>query len=135
MNTKTDEQLMRELEEAARGLLLMSESDHPLEVFRLEGDAKPTHDHLRALSEQDSHAPVEERSAADVFRAAASEPDWKRGEELETARRFQRLLRLLEDNLTELSAYRVGEINMPVFIVGRAPSGNYIGLKTRVVET
>lgn len=132
---KTDDQLMSELEEAARGLMLMSESDHPLEVFKWEGDAELTQDFLRAQAEGEEDAHVEERNAREVFRAAASEPEWKRGAELETARRFQKLLRLMEVNLEDLAAYRVGEINMAVFIVGRAPSGNLIGLKTRVVET
>ncbi|MDQ3743999.1 MAG: nuclease A inhibitor family protein [Acidobacteriota bacterium] len=42
---------------------------------------------------------------------------------------------LLEENLTDLKAYRVGLINIPVYVVGRSASGNWLGVSTRVVET
>jgi len=132
---KTEEQLLRELEAAAEGLLLMSESDHPLEAFRWEAFVEVTPEFLRGLTGHDARAPVEGRSAEEFFRAATSEPGWKGESELATARRFQALLRLLEENLKGLTVYRVGEIDMPVYVVGRGPEGGWIGLRTRVVET
>jgi Nuclease A inhibitor-like protein len=130
---KTDEQLFEELKEATRDLLFMSESDFPLEPFRWE--AEPTPDFLRGLTGDDASAPIEEQSVAEFFRAAASEPDWKGEAELATARRFQSLRRLLEENLTALKVLRVGTINIPVYVVGRGPSGDWLGVSTRVVET
>ncbi|HEX3558834.1 MAG TPA: nuclease A inhibitor family protein [Pyrinomonadaceae bacterium] len=132
---KTDDQLIEELEEATRGLSFMSESDYPLEVFRWEGVASLTPEFLRGLTGHDPAAPVEALSAAEFFRAAASEPEWKGGAELAAARRFQALLRLLEENLSDLKVFRVGVVNMPVYVLGRGPSGGLIGLSTRVVET
>jgi hypothetical protein len=132
---KTDERLMQELSEAAEGLLLMSESDHPLRVIRWGAGVEPTAEFLRGLTGHGPSAPVEERSPAEFFRAPASEPEWKAGAELEAARRFQALQRLLEENLEGLKVYRVGEIDMPVYIVGRTPAGSWVGLRTRVVET
>ena len=129
----TDEGLLEELREATRGLTYMSESDYPFEVFRWERE--PTPEHLRALAGSEPGAAVETRTAAEFFRAAASEPEWKGAEDLALARRFQRLLRLLEENLADLKVYRVGEINMPVYVVGRSASGAWLGLSTRVVET
>ncbi|MDT5293517.1 MAG: hypothetical protein QOJ76_397 [Acidobacteriota bacterium] len=130
---KTDDQLIDELKEATRGLTFMSESDFPFEVFKW--DAEPTPDFLRRLTADDASAPVETRTAAEFFRAAASEPEWKAGDELAVARRYQALLRLLEENLTDLKVFRVGTINMPVYVAGRRPSGAWLGLSTRVVET
>jgi hypothetical protein len=130
---KSDEQIVEELREATRGLMFMSESDYAFEVVRW--DAEPTRDFLRALTEQDASAPVEEQSAPDFFRAPASEADWKGEAELATARKFQSLVRLLEENLTDLRVFRVGEINMPVYVVGRSSSGSWLGVSTRVVET
>jgi hypothetical protein len=31
--------------------------------------------------------------------------------------------------------YRIGEVNMPVYIIGKSSSGSWLGLSTRVVET
>jgi hypothetical protein len=131
---KSDEQLVEELKETTRGLTFMSESDYPLEVFAW-GGAEPTREFLRGVARADSSAAVETRGAREFFRPAASEPEWKGDTELAVARRFQSLLRLLETSLTDLKVYRVGAIDIAVYVAGRAPSGNYLGVSTRVVET
>ena len=112
----------------------MSESDYPFEVFNW-GAVEPTHEFLRGLTSEASDAPVETRTGADFFRVATSEADWKNAEQLETAHKFQKLLRLLEQNLNDLKVFRVGSINLPVYVVGRGASGNWLGVSTRVVET
>ena len=131
---KSDEQLVEELREATRGLLFMSESDYPFEAFEWT-TAEPTSEFLRKLAGKDSSEEVETQGAREFFRAAASEPEWKGEAELATARRFQTLLRLLETTLSDLRVYRVGSIDINVYVAGRAPSGNWLGVSTRVVET
>ena len=113
----------------------MSESDYPLETFYWTGETDVTHQYLRGVAEQAAGATVEVRSVDDFFRVAMSEPEWKGEQQLATARRYQNLVRLLKENLDDLKVYRIGEINIQVFIVGKAESGNWIGLSTRVVET
>ncbi len=130
----TDEQILEELREATRGLTFMSESDYPFEVFRWDV-AEPTEEFLRGLTGEAAGAPVETRAAADFFRVAASESRWKNAEQLAEARRFQSLLRLLERSLTDLKVFRVGAVNLPVYVAGRGPSGAWLGVSTRVVET
>ena len=129
-----DAQLLEKLREATRGLTYMSESDYPLEVFDW-GAAEPTPEFLRGLDGSGADAPVETRTAADFFRVAASEPDWKGAEERAAAKRFQALRRLLEENLTDLKVFRVGAVNMPVYLAGRSAGGSWLGVSTRVVET
>lgn len=130
----TDAQLLDELREATRGLNYMSESDYPFEVFDW-GPAEPTPEFLRSVGGAAADAPVETHTAAQFFRAATSEPDWKGAEELAAARRFQALVRLLETNLSDLKVFRVGAVNMPAYVAGRSASGSWLGLSTRVVET
>jgi hypothetical protein len=130
----TDVQLIEELRETTRGLTFMSESDYPFEVFNW-GTVEPTHEFLRGLTGEAADAAVETRTVADFFRVAASEAEWKNGELLGAARRFQTLLRLLEQNLADLKVFRVGAINIPVYVTGRTASGNWLGVSTRVVET
>ena len=134
-DVKSDEQLIEELREATRGLLLMSESDYPLEVVRWDGVAEIAPDFLRGLTGHADSEPVETESAEEFFRAAASEAEWKGAGELAAARKFQTLIRLLEENLTGVRAFRVGTINMPVYVVGRSHTGAWLGVSTRVVET
>ena len=130
-----DERLEHELNDAARGLLFMSESDYPLEVVRWRNVSEVTPEYLRALAGEDSSAPVEAESAEEFFRAAASEPEWKGAAEISTARRYQKLLRLLDERLEGVKAYRVGTVNAAVYVVGRSPGGDWLGVSTRVVET
>jgi hypothetical protein len=130
----TDAQILEELKEATRGLTFMSEADYPFEVFDW-GKAEPTPEFLRGLDNSAADSPVETRTAAQFFRAATSEPDWKGAQELAVAKRFQALLRLLEENLSDLKVFRVGTINIPVYVAGRSASGAWLGVSTRVVET
>ena len=130
----TDEQLTEELRGATRGLTFMSESDYTFEVFKWDA-AEPSHEFLRGLTGEAADAPIETRTAADFFRVAASEAEWKNAEQLASARQFQKLLRLLEEHLTDLRVYRVGSVNIPVYVAGRGESGNWLGVSTRVVET
>ncbi len=132
---KTDEQIIEELRAACAGLRWMSESDYPLEVIRWERREEVTPEFLRGLTGDDSSTPVETRSPAELFRAAASEAEWKSETELASAAKFRAVRRLLEENLEDVKVYRVGEINMAVYVMGRSPEANWLGLKTRIVET
>jgi hypothetical protein len=94
-----------------------------------------TPEYLRRVAAQDATAPVEERAIADFFRIAAGEQEWKGEAELALAKRYQSLMRLLEENLKGVSVYRVGKINMSVYVIGRSEERNWLGVSTRVVET
>jgi hypothetical protein len=135
MSQHEDELLERELSDAARGLTFMSESDYPVEVFRWDAHIEVSPDYLRGLAGEDSSAPVETRTVEEFFRAATSEPGWKGAAEIETARKYQTLMRLLAERLTDPKAYRVGGVNMAVYVAGRSPSGAWLGVSTRVGET
>jgi hypothetical protein len=132
---KSDEQLCEELREATRGLLFMSESDYPFEVVRWEGIEDVSPEYLRRVGGQDITAPVEERTIADFFRVAAGEQEWKGEAELAQAKRYQSLIRLLEENLEGVRVYRVGRIDIGVYVLGRSEEKNWLGVSTRVVET
>jgi hypothetical protein len=111
----------------------MSETDAPLEPLRIADELTP--ERLRRLSDVTDDTPVEAQDFDDFFRPAVYEPAWKSAHEIATARRFQRLVELLRANLDDLRVFRVGRINMEVYVLGRAARGNWLGLRTRVVET
>lgn len=132
---KSDEQLCEELKAATHGLLFMSESDYPFEVIKWEGTEEMSPEYLRKVAGQDANALVEERTIADFFRVVAGEQEWKGEAELALAKRYQSLVRLLEENLKGVKVYRLGEKNIGVYVVGRSEEGNWLGVNTRVVET
>lgn len=133
---KSDEQILSELARAAEGLWYMSESDYPLEPVRLEGADGPRPERLRELACAGADARVETRSLEEFFRPAAAARLPRAGaDEPARAASFEGVVRTLSENLRDIRVYRIGEINIPVYVLGRSSSGNWLGLSTRVVET
>jgi hypothetical protein len=132
---KSDEEILAELGRAAEGLWYMSESDYPLEPVRLEGPEEPSHERLRELAGKGPDASVEMRSLEQFFRVAAVNIPREGTNEPASPGSFHAVVQALKENLTDIRVYRVGEINIPVYVLGKSASGNWLGLSTRVVET
>ena len=131
---RTDEQILAELGRAAAGLFYMSESDYPLETVCLGIVERVGPERLRELAGRGADARVEVMSLEEFFRDAAA-AELPRGGGPARPASFQGLVRLLRENLTDVKVYRVGEINIPVYALGRSESGSWLGVSTRVVET
>jgi hypothetical protein len=133
---RSDEEILAELGRAAEGLWYMSESDYPLVPVRVEGPDEPSHARLRELAGAGADARVETGGLEDFFAdsAAVRMPVEGSGEPARAAS-FRGVVRALEQNLSDLRVYRVGEVNIPVYVLGRGRSGDWLGLSTRVVET
>jgi hypothetical protein len=71
----------------------------------------------------------------DFFAIATQEEDWHDEEERETVKLFQNLVSVLKQNLSQLQVYRVGNIEIDVYIVGVTDGGGLAGLSTKLVET
>jgi len=71
----------------------------------------------------------------DFFAIAAQEEDWHDQDERETVQRFHNLVSVLKQNLSQLQVYRVGNIEIDVYIVGVTDGGGLAGLSTKLVET
>lgn len=132
---KTDEELFGALKEATEGLLYMSESDYPVEVIRWDSSEQLSPDYLRKVAGVDSSAAVEESTLEELFRVPSGEQEWKDEAQLTEARRYQHLRRLLEDTLTDIKVYRMGEVNVFLLVVGMSAESNWIGVSTRAIET
>ena len=132
---KSDEEVLAELERATVGLLFMSESDYPFETIFWKELPEISPQFLRELTGHSENAPVEIVSLNDFFRLAVSEESWRSEESRRAAVRYRNLVQILKDELDETKVYRVGEVNIPVYIVGRNSTGNWLGVSTRVVET
>ena len=115
----TDEQILDQLKRASAGLLFMSESDYPFEVIYWQDIPAVTSEFIRTLTGEAEDCPVQELEVENFL----------------TAERYKNVLEVLTVNLSNPKAYKVGRINMPVYVVGRSPSGRWLGVSTRVVET
>ncbi len=122
------------LRQATADLLWMSESDYPFEVvtWEREIELKPTA--LFPELESDE-IPIETVTLTDFFAPAIAIEDWYETAELAQVDRYKELLHAIESNLIGVQVFRVGEVEITVYIVGKTTDGELVGLKTQVVET
>ena len=50
-------------------------------------------------------------------------------------KKYQQLVATLKQHLTHLKVYRLGEIQLDIYIVGQAPNSHLAGVTTKAVET
>jgi hypothetical protein len=63
---------------------------------------------LLQLTEHPPYAPVKLRTVDDFFAIATAKEDWHDQDERETVQKFQNLVGVLKQNLSQLELYRVG---------------------------
>ena len=115
------------LKKAAKGLQYTSETESPLEAFVWEDtSAKLTDARLLELAGEEEGAAVEQESLADFLHAVPPEDKEK----------FDKLAKVLQEQLSGVQVYKVGdEAEKRAYVVGKTSDGKWAGLKTTVVET
>ena len=126
--------IIETLLKATDGLLMPSESEYPFEAFRWSGENELTDQKLLQLTSHPADSPVETVALDYLFRNVAYEKEWHDEVQKANVSKFQNLVSTLEKNLTDIKVYRVGTIDIDVYIVGKN-EGELAGLSTKVVET
>jgi hypothetical protein len=133
--TLSTTEILDQLQQASSGLLYMSESDYPFEVFFWVAVAPMTPETVLKQTGHPQDTPVEVVEFDRFFRSATTPEDWHTAEEQETVAKYRALVETLKANLSNLEVYRLGTIEIDVYIVGQTPTGYSAGLSTKVVET
>lgn len=141
--------LVKDLEEATRGLLYVSESDHPFQVVVREDAA----DYVRNVEDLKrelripAYRPGQAGTLQGTLGKRAQHRPGETPEEAAQADRYAALLRLLGERLQDVRVYRVAgpdaTVNgqgdlvgaIDVYVVGRTSDGDLVGLRTVSVET
>jgi hypothetical protein len=127
--------VIAQLQEASEGLLFPSEADEPFICFVWQGVRDITLEKLLVITRNKAGTPVEEITLSHLFDGVTNEADWMSEDEIEEVHRFQNLKSTILDLLTEVRVFRVGAMDVDVYIVGKTNSGICAGLQTKVVET
>lgn len=129
--------LVLELERLTEGLIVMSESDFPMDVVIWQRPGgKPSARRLAALighphPETASTVPVD-----DFFRAAAAPLRGSDDAEARaTIRRLERIASFLKRHLPDARVFRFGRSTMRAYVIGTTPSGDWLGIATTLIET
>jgi hypothetical protein len=126
----TTAEIVTQLERLIIDLYWVSESDCPFQV--VIWDEK---DLNKLLSSTSANEEIETISLADFFAPALVVEDWYEEEELATIDRYKKLLNAIEFHLNNVKVFRVGKIEIDVYILGKTATRDVIGLQTQVVET
>lgn len=128
-------ELQSTLADAVLNMTYMSESDYPLSVVSYAGKGAPTVSKLLSLTNTPAGAVVEQRSFADLMDQLGEVYDPADPYAVEYAARWNALREVLEENLTDMTVIRIGEIQIDVYIVGTSACGDLVGVKTTSIET
>ncbi len=132
MNNPVKEILLK----ASEGLLYPSESDYPFEYVEWNtGGKRLTKNIVRQLAGKPSTELVKTVSLDKFFGNVTQIKDWYGEEEKATTTRFVQLKETLQNTLQNIRVFRVGEIEITAFIIGKAADGTCTGLSTKVIET
>jgi Nuclease A inhibitor-like protein len=121
---RPQDELIASLKNATQGLLYPSESDEPFEPFIWKSTTNDPAKEVAAHSAPG--AKIREQSVDDFFAALVTSED---------AARYAALRRELESRLKGLRVFRVGEIEVAVYLIGKVPTGVWAGVRTTSVET
>ncbi|MEO7660545.1 MAG: nuclease A inhibitor family protein [Pyrinomonadaceae bacterium] len=131
----TSDPFLNDLTRACEGLIYISEIDSPMVPFSgfittsIRG--KDILLHVRG----DAKDKVEEIAFDEFFGRLTSIKDWFGPAEIDRAKKFLDLQKLIEENLSERKVFKVGKIQLDIYAVGIDKTGQLFGVTTKAVET
>jgi hypothetical protein len=120
-------------DQLAEGLLFMSETDAPLTYYELSAEKSQqwppsTGGQFLQLIGEDPATPVEKLAPEKFFR------DLHPGNE-DREDQMAAFQKAMTGELRNLEGFRVGEIQIKIYVLGKDDSGRVVGLQTLSVET
>ena len=127
--------LVERIKKIVRNLYYISETD--AKILPFSGAKTESLDKETLLAEIGSvdNSPVEERKFEEFFSRLTEIQDWFGDEEKESAKKFTELKELLQKELKDLRVFKIGNIEMDIYVVGLDSENNLRGVKTKAVET
>ena len=130
----TTAEIIDRLKQATTDLLWSSESDYPFEIVSWELGIDLTPSDLFS-NIYDTDLAIESITLTYLFEPVLTIEDWYEQAELDLVDRYTNLLDSIDNNLSEVQVFRVGEVEIDIYIIGKTPTGDIVGLKTRSIET
>jgi len=133
-DSRTDN-LAEQIKIAVKGLYYISETDAEILPFVGKQAKAVSKQVILSQTKKAADSTVEERDFAGFFARLTEIQDWFGDEEKATAQKFVQLKELLEKNLRDLKVFKIGKIQLNVYVVGLDAEDNLLGIETKAVET
>jgi hypothetical protein len=123
------------LEKMCKGLIYMSETDADFEVFVGDRVDSVTKEEILEQTKSSPNNLVEEKSFDEFFAKLTKIQDWFATEQKQMVAKFSELEKLLRENLISKKVFRIGKIQIDIYVVGLDAENKLVGVKTKAVET
>ncbi len=130
-----ESQLADKIRDLTNGLFYISETDSPVGLFTGSRAAVVNGREMLKQTGGSKNQSIKEISFEIFFENLTKIKDWYGDREKETAARWAKLKDLLESNLSEASVFRIGTIQIDIYVVGLNEEGRLAGIQTKAVET
>lgn len=127
--------IKRQIETVVANLYYTSETDAEVLVFVGKAAETVTIDELKNQTQTPPGVPIEQKDFNDFFNRLTINRDWFGDEEKATAKKFTDLKNLIEANLRHASVFRIGKIQIDIYVVGLDAENILMGIRTKAVET
>ncbi|MEC4805076.1 MAG: nuclease A inhibitor family protein [Jaaginema sp. PMC 1079.18] len=131
----SDRDLTQQLQQATEGLFWPSETDAEFEIVTWPDLDNLTVETVRDRLNLDPETPILCQDFYRFFQPVTQEQAWHNAEERAERERYQVLVEFLNANLSNLQVFRVGEVEIDIYILGQTPERQTLGLQTQAVET
>lgn len=114
-----------------------SESDEPIELFSIaETPAVPIEEAtFRELLKIDEETLLEPLNVGQFWNNVTTIKEWYDEEQAAKTKQFEQLRTTLFEHLDFVQGFRVGEVEVDVYLFGKNEAGEIEGIKTMLVET
>jgi hypothetical protein len=129
----TVESLKAQISDKIKGLYFPSESEAPIEIADFEKNTDVVTS-LKSLH-PDKADYIAEADLNDFYEMYGVEKDWQNAIQKQFAKSFGEAINVMKENLENIKIYRIGEVRIDIYIIGKTRDGSFIGLKTSAVET
>jgi hypothetical protein len=126
--------LIEKIKKTVEGLYYISETDAEVLPFTGKKSDSVSGEILLAQTKSNSKS-IEERDFNNFFSRLTEIQDWYGEEEKEIAQKFSDLRELLEKELTGIKVFKVGKIELDIYVVGLDANSILTGIQTKAVET
>ncbi len=127
--------LAKQIQETTADLYYISETDALILPFVGQPAQSVSREAILEQTENAPDSPVEERTFTEFFARLIEIQDWFGDEEIKTAENFLLLKKLLENNLRDLKVYKIGKVQIDIYVVGLDAKNILTGIKTKAIET
>ena len=134
-NQVAESLLARRIARASKGLNFVSENDAPVVPSFAEQPGESVRRAVKKAAGDPPEELIEETDAKRFFDRLTRDRAWYNASQKKNAAGFKRLQKLLEEELSDLKVFRIGNVKLKIYIVDVDPDGNLAGVLTEAIET